>query len=341
MLKRTFLFSIAAIIAILFFVWAENEFGPTFQACIRQNTNKQAAESAKDQSFIVREFMGSQIVCTISLIDRHNGFFAAVAALFVAGFTGTFWRSTEKLWAASIGQGDAMERSIAEAEKSAKAMSSVAEFMAKNVERLKETVSGLNQSVDANKRIVRAYLTIGVGDFYEQDVSKNAPLQFHPVVLNTGNTPALDVIYNGRVVFRDYPPGPNFDFTMLPINEERSAITVGSRQFPPPAIPVHADRWFTDEEMAEAKQARTKRLYVFGTVTYKDVFGVPHYTDFCQSVTWSIQGRPQAIWTNSTMAPTIPRPKANACPDASSTKSRQRKRGERALGSVKFRDNRR
>lgn len=297
MLRRTLLFALAALVAVVVFVGAENAFGPTFQSCISQKTGQQGSQAATDQNHIVREFIGAQIVCTISLIDRHNGFFAAIAALFVAGFTGTLWRSTEKLWVSATAQSDAMERSIAEATKSAKAIASVADSMAQNVERLKETVVGLNKSVDANRRIVRAYLTVGIGDFYEQDISKNAPLQSHLLVLNTGNTPALDVVYNGRIALREFPPGSNFDFTLLPQSEERSAMSVGSRQTPPPSIPIHAERWFTDEEMAEAKRATAKRLYVFGIVTYKDVFGTPHHTNFCHSVVWSVQGRPQASWT--------------------------------------------
>jgi hypothetical protein len=50
--------------------------------------------------------------CEAVAIDRHNGIVAAFAGLIVACFTYTLWRSTEKLWAASERQIDAVLASL-------------------------------------------------------------------------------------------------------------------------------------------------------------------------------------------------------------------------------------
>src|ERR1700730_6567492 len=100
MIRNTLIFFATIVSALLLFVWAENQVAPSFQSCISQNSTKQSAESSNDYGKIVAVFIKAQSICSLRLIDRHNGFFAAIAAAIVAAFTFTLWGSPDRLWKA-------------------------------------------------------------------------------------------------------------------------------------------------------------------------------------------------------------------------------------------------
>ncbi len=92
--------AVVAVVAVVAFILIENRIPPSFQACVKNNFSNQRSETSQNESFAVNDLIASRLVCTIELIDRHNGFFAALAAFIVAAFTYTLWRSTDKLWRA-------------------------------------------------------------------------------------------------------------------------------------------------------------------------------------------------------------------------------------------------
>jgi hypothetical protein len=98
MARNALIFCAAIVTALLLFLWAENQVAPSFQSCVSQNSPKQSAEGPNDYGKIVAVFVKAQSICSLRLIDRHNGFFAAIAAAIVAAFTFTLWRSTDRLW---------------------------------------------------------------------------------------------------------------------------------------------------------------------------------------------------------------------------------------------------
>ena len=53
-----------------------------------------------------------------------------------------------------------------------------------------------------------------------------------------------------------------------------------------------APRIYSDDEVEELKHGSKKLLYVFGTVTYEDTFGVSRYTKLCQVIVWFADGSP-------------------------------------------------
>jgi hypothetical protein len=89
MLRNSLIFLISFCAAIAVFVWAENQIAPSFQACISQDVVKQSDDT-------IIGVIKTQAICSLRLIDRHNGFFAALAALVVAAFTFTLWIATSK-----------------------------------------------------------------------------------------------------------------------------------------------------------------------------------------------------------------------------------------------------
>jgi hypothetical protein len=96
MLRRTIVLLVVFFIALIVFVWAENEVASSFKSCIFQNTSEQSAKDSKHNSLIVTGIIKSQTICSLRLIDRHNGLFAALATTAIAFFTLTLWRATTK-----------------------------------------------------------------------------------------------------------------------------------------------------------------------------------------------------------------------------------------------------
>jgi hypothetical protein len=93
-MKSTLIFLVAFCVALTAFVWTENGIAPSFQSCISQSASEPGDKSSKN--FIVPSVIKSQAICSFRLIDRHNGFFAALAAVIVAAFTFTLWIATSK-----------------------------------------------------------------------------------------------------------------------------------------------------------------------------------------------------------------------------------------------------
>jgi hypothetical protein len=95
-MRNGLIFLVSFFVAITVFVWTENEIAPSFQACISQNTSDHSGENTKNNSPFIGTFIKDQAICTLRLVDKHNGFFAALAALIVACFTFTLWIATSK-----------------------------------------------------------------------------------------------------------------------------------------------------------------------------------------------------------------------------------------------------
>jgi hypothetical protein len=96
MLRNSLIFLFSFCVAITIFIWAENQIAPSFQTCISQNASEQSGEVSKNNSDGIASVVKAQSICSLRLIDRHNGFFAALAALIVAAFTFTLWVATSK-----------------------------------------------------------------------------------------------------------------------------------------------------------------------------------------------------------------------------------------------------
>lgn len=90
--------ALAAMTAIFWFF--ESNFIYSFQTCIGQQASDNTAHHTQYYAGGIGAFLHAQSACTLRLVDRHNGFFAALGGLAVAAFTFTLWRSTEKLWLA-------------------------------------------------------------------------------------------------------------------------------------------------------------------------------------------------------------------------------------------------
>jgi hypothetical protein len=172
-------------------------------------------------------------------------------------------------------QSKTMERHIGEAARSANAMEDIA-----------------TKIQEGNKAILRAYLTVTVGDihlFQERKGPGQIDLKFEarPNLTNTGNTPARNV---GIRIVADILPIPipsDFHFP-LPESEIKNAGIVGAHQ--KVILAGTVDSFVPDAEIGMIKEGRTKALGVWGLITYDDIFGMSHQTKFGQWIMWNPNG---------------------------------------------------
>jgi hypothetical protein len=139
------------------------------------------------------------------------------------------------------------------------------------------TYCALKSSNESTKRSERAYLFVAPNNAYNVRPGSN-PLQGYLLIGNSGKT-------FGRII--DWQFGVNI---LEPDNPERIE-SLGKLEREPgnpviwPGLPHVAFRTLRPVSDAEFQMIQTanggKRVYVFGFIKYRDVFGDPHLTTFC------------------------------------------------------------
>jgi hypothetical protein len=152
--------------AILFvFAWSENEIASSFQSCISKQASQNSPEHANDQGQAVVAIIRAQAICSLRLIDQHNGFFAALAAIAVAAFTFTLWVSTDK-----------QARLTAQNTKLARE-----EFIATHRPKIKiHAVEITRTEVDGDNRIGASILCFNVGESVAKNVEVRGEIFMGP-----------------------------------------------------------------------------------------------------------------------------------------------------------------
>jgi hypothetical protein len=79
-------------------VWTEENVSQEFSRCVNDWSADYGSDQSSKDGLIVAKLIGGHALCVIRSIDRHNGFFAALAAFIVAFFTYTLDRATNRLW---------------------------------------------------------------------------------------------------------------------------------------------------------------------------------------------------------------------------------------------------
>jgi hypothetical protein len=142
----------------------------------------------------------------------------------------------------------------------------------------------ITQSEEQARLELRAYVGVesGVGgwDDTAADLDRPQSLQQHVVVKNYGATPAHQVRMIARLVIQPYPLPDTFNFN-VPLPVEHSVSTLSPTE---PAI-VIASTDVTPRQLAALSAEHSEsRIYVFGRVTYMDIFGDGRQTNFCFTV---------------------------------------------------------
>jgi len=223
--------------------------------------------------------------------EQRHGFSSAEwwlvwVTLALAVITGTLAWFTFGLWKdardASNRQADEMKESIAQSIRSATAMEKVAEISKINSERMEQFW----------QKQMRAYLTVNVGGGVYQVRTKGLKFEVRPCLSNSGHTPAHNMDYWAAVDILPFPLPDTFDFP-APKSHQKRGVVLGPNQ----SIVMNAfvDNFVPDEDVQAIKIGNKVRLYIWGEVSYSDVFGEPHITKFCHSLFWYGEGRHEAV----------------------------------------------
>jgi hypothetical protein len=247
----------------------------SFQDCIHEVQQTDSAQTKKEEQAGLPISLCLQ--CTGAFIEAHNGAISALASIVIALFTVTLWRATQGMLDATSGQSVAMEKSIAESARAANAMEQVAVHFADNVTAVRER----------SAQQMRAYLSVLVNAATYQERGKNLRFEARPAILNAGQTPAKNVGYRAAASILPVPLPSDFTF---PLKEQVvGAATLGPHQHF--IMNATVEDFYDDADVFDIKTGRDRALYVWGVVTYQDIFGTDQHTKFCQYLLWLPDGR--------------------------------------------------
>jgi hypothetical protein len=192
---------------------------------------------------------------------------AAVFQLIVFGYQSFQLKETVK----SAGeQSTKLDRHIGEASRSADAMEVISEKIR-----------------DGNRDILRAYLTVTIGNASYQDRTDDIKFEARPNLLNTGNTPARKVCIRTNSAVLPIPIPSDFQFP-LPEAGFSNAGMVGAHQGT--TLNIRLEKDVPDHDVAAIKEGYPNAFCIWGDVTYDDIFGAKHSVKFGQWLVWLPSG---------------------------------------------------
>jgi hypothetical protein len=228
MLRNAIIFLVSCVALLGLFVWSENEFAHTFQSCISEESPNNSTERSNNQGHLVATIVRAQTTCSLRLIDLHNGFFAALAAIAVAAFTFTLWISTStqakltgdsiklareefnathrpkiRVHAAELKRRPPEVKSDEADEYDRIAASlicfNIGESTAVNVEVRGEIFAGANFAVDVQRRLVATFPEILSGQKFRAEIKSDIPVQMVAIGKRTG----IDYHCLGWIAYHD------------------------------------------------------------------------------------------------------------------------------------------
>jgi hypothetical protein len=142
------------------------------------------------------------------------------------------------------------------------------------------------------QRQVRAYIIAGTTDVSMQGPQNAVSISVKITIRNTGQTPARDVSIVCKTDLLEHPIKLPFDFALgSGADLSRSVLGAGRDA----ESTSSAERPFNADEMARGRNREgDSRIYTWGSVSYRDVFGRKHFTNFCSSLLFGEDGKPVA-----------------------------------------------
>ena len=233
----------------------------SFQKCTANKENEQPKQPTKENS---SEILGALIVsarvktdCTFVFLYDSREATAAIATAFIAIFTFSLWRSTDRLW-------EAGEKQIAIAAEAAMAATKSAEVSEK--------------ALTATQRAMVIMPGLNTVFTWQKDSIVLSGIQTQARWENTGVTPALKLETWLVIASKDISDQTGIEFDMRRL---RPTVVIGSVLGP--KAPIGTGKILTTlNELVDVFEKR-KRLFVYSRVEYDDVFeGTPrHHTEVC------------------------------------------------------------
>jgi hypothetical protein len=146
---------------------------------------------------------------------------------------------------------------------------------------MKKTIDSME---DTAQRQMRAYITIRENDIFSKplEVFAGESFQAHVRFKNTGKTPAYDVRTSGVLCVIEGELKKDFVFPVPEIPEGASTMTMGV--FQKCSFVVKATENFGYPLIEDIKLEKSKRLFLFGKIVYKDAFNKDRETFYCDLV---------------------------------------------------------
>lgn len=129
---------------------------------------------------------------------------------------------------------------------------------------------------------LRAYVSVKVPNPI-RNFGPNQTAELEIVLQNSGQTPALDTVVTGILFLRPYPLPDAMDLT-IPNSQTKTesgrGITLSPRD---ENVGIRLEREIAPAVHDAAVEGKIARYYAFGTVRYRDVFSIEHWSHFCIS----------------------------------------------------------
>lgn len=147
---------------------------------------------------------------------------------------------------------------------------------ASTVESLRLTREGLRITRETDEVSRRAWLTVKTASLAKPLAKGEAPIVLLEVV-NSGKSPAVDVILAGSVFSRAVPPSQDAPREIAGPDSSRTAVGPDAMI----TIPMTASEPISEQEQIDAIRHGPWRLYARGVIAYHDALRTPHKTTFC------------------------------------------------------------
>lgn len=210
------------------------------------------------------------------LADNHDAILAlatialVVGTLFLALYTRQLWTTTlgmaNEAKESAREQSERMQASVREAVRSADAME-----------------ASVKQARTATAVQGRAYLSVVANTALYQERKKNLRFEIKPLLINSGKTPAHKITYSATTGVLPTPLPPDYPLPTPTKRSTHAAVLGPGQNF---VLNSFMEEFVPDARVDSIKSGLTEAVFIWGTVNYDDVFGEPHFTRFCHSVSW-------------------------------------------------------
>jgi hypothetical protein len=211
-----------------------------------------------------------------------------VLQLAVFGYQAWKLRETVK---AAADQSNDMKGSIRQATRAADAMERFANAATIGSQAATESVATLKETM---LRQQRAYLCVNFQTAGFQNRQNSFRFEVRLLLTNVGMTPGYKVRYKARAEVLPSSLPDDFDFSLPDVSTGSESTLGGFGQNL--ILRAVADKFYSEEEAAEVR-AGAKRLYIFGTANYEDVYHVERYTNFCLCINWEGDTKSMGYYT--------------------------------------------
>jgi hypothetical protein len=134
-------------------------------------------------------------------------------------------------------------------------------------------------ATDTEKRTIRAY--VSAGPKFVVTFSDRIPIEVRVDILNHGQTPASRVKISGAVDIMGYPLPEYRNLNDLTLAKSSPVLHNGENV----TARFVSKNVFSANEISNAvENASPTRIFVYGSVSYYDVFDIKHTTNFCSSI---------------------------------------------------------